>query len=60
MGFMHQQLIEVLSYAMVLTVRWVLPLCVCGMNVYQLYMLLGVVCRGIIYLHQELLERMLL
>lgn len=23
MGFMHQQLIEVLSYAMVLTVRWV-------------------------------------
>lgn len=58
MGFMHQQLIEVLSYAMVLTVRWVLPVCVCGMNVYQLDMLY--VCRGIIYLHQELLERMLL
>ena len=32
MGFMHQQLIEVLSYAMVLTVRKNLAVCV----VYQL------------------------
>jgi hypothetical protein len=30
MGFLHQQLIEILSYAMVLTVRSLFALCVCS------------------------------
>jgi hypothetical protein len=30
MGFLHQQLIEILSYAMVLTVRSLCALCACA------------------------------
>ncbi len=61
MGFMHQQLIEVLSYAMVLTVR-----CSTENRIFILNLEGGVlrysfkqnpvvyfVCRAIIFLHQE-------
>lgn len=69
MGFMHQELIEILSYAMVITVRcynWIL---VCGTVcthwafqnlLYCMFLICCITssCRRITFIHQEHLELM--